>query len=239
MEEKGAVWLQLATLEQRSQTRYPLPPTPCSPFTQAEGANPPNPKSLADSIHLFVQLPPQRPRPPHQLFILVLLHLQPPLPLHADGVHPAPPEPHALALRTLSYAATPPRWLWVHDARVRIVVHPVASLSDFVDELRIGGVLYPSCVWGEESVRLSRPRSLTYVDEHMSWLLRDVVPPGSALQLLCLVSIGLCFCCCILSRLRFDLRVRDRPGSWWGIEWPKLPRNLLNGQLDSIGYTEG
>jgi hypothetical protein len=39
-------------------------------------------------VSQLVQPPSQIPRLPHQLLILVLLHLQPPLPLNADGVEP-------------------------------------------------------------------------------------------------------------------------------------------------------
>jgi hypothetical protein len=44
----------------------------------------------SETVSQLVQPSSQIPRLPHQLLILVLLHLQPPLPLDADGVETRP-----------------------------------------------------------------------------------------------------------------------------------------------------
>lgn len=57
-----------------------------------------------------LQLPPQRPRPPHELLILMFLHLQFPLPLHAD-------RPHAILFRLLLSIPLPPYLHALHKSR--------------------------------------------------------------------------------------------------------------------------
>lgn len=44
----------------------------------------------------LVKPPPQVPSPPHQFLVFVFLHLQFPLPFHADGMHLLPPRSRAL-----------------------------------------------------------------------------------------------------------------------------------------------
>lgn len=130
-------------------------------------------------------------------------------------------------------SANTPLRLGVQDAGIGLVVHSISLL--LVD--LVGG-LGMWRVWCEEAVFFSLSRSTVDVDDHVAWWVRRILLLDLLVQLSGLFLLGFFCSCCILGLFCFYLCIGDWMRSWGSVERSKLLRDLLNGELDSIGYSK-